>query len=83
MSDRYAELLTKGQAGPLMPEEVEELARLMNAPLLDPVTTPDFVSRRDFAPSDVAGRLEAIEWFARCGEPATFDLTMAVEQVNS
>jgi hypothetical protein len=85
MSDRFAELLAKAQAGALTPEEVEEMARLVNAPLLEPLENPrpGFASKRDFAPSDVPGRLGAIDWFASCGEPASFDLSMAVERAES
>jgi hypothetical protein len=82
---RFAELLEKGRAGQLSPEESEELARLLNAPILDPVINPPagFVSRHTFGPSDVAERVRAIDWFSHCGEPLDLDLTMEVEQVRS
>jgi hypothetical protein len=83
MNERFAELLAKGKAGRLTPTETEELARLLNAPVLDPLENPPsgFVSKRNFVPSDLAGRLRAIDWFSRCGEPLSCDLSMAVEQV--
>jgi hypothetical protein len=84
MSDRFAELLAKAQAGQLGPEETEELARLLNAPILGPPDAgPGFRSKHTFGPSDVAGRVRAIEWFARCGRPLSLDLTMPVERVGS
>jgi hypothetical protein len=85
MSDRFAELLAKAQAGGLSPAETEELARLFNAPVLDSLADPPpgFVSKHTFAPSDVAARVRAVDWFARCGESLALDLTMNVEQVGS
>jgi hypothetical protein len=84
MSDRVAELLSKGAAGQLAPKEVEELARLMNAPILGSPDNPPpgFVSKHAFAPSDVAGRARAANWFSRCGQPLALDLTMPVERVS-
>jgi hypothetical protein len=85
MSERFAELLAKAQAGRLTSAETEELARFLNAPLLDPLEDPPtgFVSRREFAPSDLPGRLRAVDWFSHCGEPLSGDLSMAVVQVSS
>lgn len=81
MSGRFAELLAKAQNGPLSRAEMEELARLLNAPVLDPLTDPPsgFVSKHSFSPSDITTRLRAINWFTHCGEPGQFDLTMEVE----
>jgi hypothetical protein len=62
--------------------ETEALVRMF----LDGVGDPgpgDFVSKHTFAASDVVGRVRTIRWFAHCGEPRDFDLTMAVEQVTS
>jgi len=85
MSDRFAELLAKGQAGQLSPAETEELARLLNAPVLDSLVNPPpgFVSKHAFASSDVAARVRGINWFSRCGKPLALDLTMKVERVGS
>lgn len=60
------------------------MARLLNATLLDSAGNPPagFVSKHAFALSDVAGRLRAIEWFGRCGQPASLDLSMPNEQVG-
>jgi len=40
MADRLAELLAKAKTGKLTPAETEELARLLNAPILDPLENP-------------------------------------------
>ena len=40
-----------------------------------------FVSKHQFAWSDVAARLRAVDWFSRCGEPVVCDVTMAIERV--
>jgi hypothetical protein len=85
MNERLAELLAKGQADRLTPAERQELAHLLNAPVLDPLENPPtgFISKHAFVPSDVAGRLRAINWFSRCGEPLSLDLSMEIEQVRS
>jgi hypothetical protein len=85
MSDRFEELLAKGRSGRLSPEETEELARLLNGPLLDPLDNPPagFASKHAFTTSDVAGRVRRADWFARLGEPLAVDLTMPVERVGS
>ena len=41
-----------------------------------------FVSKHRMTETDVVSRVKAIEWFAHCGEPAAFDLTMSVETVR-
>ena len=80
-----AELLAKGKASQLTPKERDELARLLNAPILEPLQTPlaAFVSKHRMAESDIVARIMAIDWFAKCGEPAEFDLTMTVERLKS
>jgi hypothetical protein len=85
MNERLAELLAKGQADRLTPAERQELAHLLNAPVLDPLENPPtgFISKHGFVPSDVASRLRAINWFSRCGEPLSLDLSMEIEQVRS
>src|SRR5512145_1620469 len=83
LSERFAELLAKGRAGQLSPEESEELAGLLNALILDPLENgrAGFKSKHSFAPSDVAGRLRAIDWFSRCGQPLALDLSMEIDRV--
>jgi hypothetical protein len=83
LTERFAELLAKGRAGQLTREESEELARRLNALILDPLDTgrPGFESKHAFAPSDVAGRLRAVDWFSQCGQPLALDLSMDVERV--
>ena len=85
MSERFEELLAKGRSGRLSPAETDELARLLNGPLLDPLENPpaEFVSKHAFMASDVAGRVRRIDWFARLGAPLAVDLTMSVERVGS
>jgi hypothetical protein len=83
VNERFAELMAKGQAGRLTPAEREEFARALNAPILDPLTNPPpgFVSKHPFTSSDIPGRLHEVNWFSRCGEPLSLDLSMPVEQV--
>lgn len=83
MSDRFESLLAKGRSGQLNPAETEELARLLNAPLLEPsnASLAGFTSKHTFIPSDVPGRVRRIDWFSRVGKPPAFNLTMPVLQV--
>jgi hypothetical protein len=85
MADRFAELLAKGKTGKLTPAETEELARFLNAPILDALENPStgFVSKHKMADTDVSARIKAVDWFSRCGEPDEFDVTMNVEGVKS
>jgi hypothetical protein len=85
MAGWFAKLLAKGKAGQLSPQERQELARLLNAPILGPLENAPagFISKHQMAESDVAARALAIDWFARCGEQRNFDLTMEVERVNN
>lgn len=55
MSERFAELMSKGQAGLLTLPEAEEFARLLTGPILDPLGNPPpaFVSGRHYAPSNI------------------------------
>jgi len=84
MADRFSELLAKGKDGSLTEPEREELVRFLNAPLLDPLTNPPagFVSKHTFSPGALTARLFAIDWFSRCGQPISLDLTMEVEQIG-
>jgi hypothetical protein len=82
MTSRFDELMAKAQSGLLNPAEVEELAALFNAPLFGQPPA-GFNSKHALTAGDVAGRLRAIDWFARCGGPLTLDLTMGVEAVGS
>jgi hypothetical protein len=84
VNERLAELMAKGQTGRLTAAETEELARLLTAPILDPLDNPPtgFISDRSFASSDIPGRLRSIDWFARCGEALSLTLSMPFVQVS-
>jgi hypothetical protein len=73
MGGRLDELLSKGRAGRLSKDETEELASLLNAPILDPLgqASAGFVSKHTFVKTDVASRIRAIKWFGHIGEPLT------------
>src|ERR1043165_4872432 len=85
MPDRFAELLAKNKTGKLTPAETEELARLMNAPILGALENQStgFVSKHKMAETAIEARIEAIDWFSKCGEPADFDVTMSVERMKT
>ena len=83
INERFAELMAKGQAGRLTPAEREELALLLNQPVLDPNQAPGFVSKHNFTQSDLPVKLSEVDWFSLCGEPLSWDLTMGIEQVGS
>jgi hypothetical protein len=55
----------------------------LNAGMIQAVTNPPqgFVSKLSFGETDLASRLRAIRWFACCGLPLDFDLTMTTERV--
>lgn len=44
---------------------------------------PGFKSKFKFEQTDLKPRIEAIEWFSHCGEPANVDLTMEICQVQN
>ena len=72
MPDRFSELLHTAQRGRLTPEESEELATMLNAPVMPPAGhAVGFVSKHTFEPSDLPARIAAIRWFSKCGEPLT------------
>ncbi len=56
----------------------------LNAGMIEAVTNPPpgFLSKHRFVETDVAARVNSINWFARCGEPLALDLTMETEQVG-
>jgi hypothetical protein len=85
MNDRFQELLAKGQLGRLSPAESEELAGMLNAPILSQPShvVPGFVSKHAFTANDIVGRVRAIDWFAHLGKPLSLDLTMPVVRVGS
>src|SRR5262245_61397480 len=83
MPDRLAELFAIAQRGRLTPEESEELATMLHAPLMASTEQPGFVSKYAFEPSDLPARIKGIQWFSRCGEPLALDLTMEIESVCS
>jgi hypothetical protein len=83
MSNRLSELLDIAQRGELAPEESEELARILNAPVMSPAGQgAEFFSKRSFKPSDLPARIEAVHWFSKCGEPLALDLTMEAENAG-
>src|SRR5438552_3791631 len=57
----------------------------LNAGMIEAVTNPPpgFVSRLKFINTDVAGRVEAIDWFTHCGESFSLGLSMETQQVKS
>src|SRR5262245_16661410 len=76
MRDRLSELLDLAQRERLTPEDSEELARMLNAPVMAPMhAAAGFVSK----PTDLPRRIKAICWFSRCGEPLALDLSMQIE----
>jgi hypothetical protein len=81
MRSRLDELLARKKRSAA---EQEELASLLNAPVLGPFegVPRAFASKHQFAPTDVAARVAAIDWFAHAGRPASLDLTMETEQVK-
>jgi len=83
VNKRFAQLMAKGQNGRLTLAETEELAQLLNAPIIEPLGNPPpgSGSDRSFARSDISGRLRAIDWFSRCGESLSFSLSMPIVQV--
>jgi hypothetical protein len=85
MPDRFSELLDSAQRGLLTPEESEQLASTLNAPVMPPAghKVAGFVSKHTFESSDLPVRIEAIRWFSKCGEPLALDLTMEVESARS
>ena len=71
-----------GRSG-LSAEEARALLKESNDALFGPGPEP-FVSRKKFAPSDMAERVRSIAWFSRVGEPDdAFDVSMPVERVKS
>lgn len=82
MDARFAELLQKAKEEHLTSVEKNELARLLNAPLLERPLI-DFVSKHSMKPSDVEVRINNIKWFDHCAEPVRLDLTMSIERVSS
>ncbi len=56
----------------------------LNAGMIEAVTNPPpgFLSKHRFVETDVAARVNSINWFARGGERLAPDLTMETEQVG-
>src|SRR5262245_48543601 len=74
-----SELQEMAQRGRPTPEESEDLATMLNAPVMPPAGhAVGFVSKHTFEPSDLPARIAAIRWFSKCREPLTLDLTMEV-----
>jgi hypothetical protein len=57
----------------------------LNAGMIQAVTNPPpgFVSKHSFVETDIPARIGSIEWFARCGQPISLDLSMDVVQIAS
>ena len=57
----------------------------LNSGMIEAVTNPPqgFVSKHDFVETDVASRVNSINWFAHCGESLSLDLSMDVQPVTS
>ena len=55
----------------------------LNSGMIQAMTNPaqGFVSNLSFSETDLASRVRAIQWFARCGQPFDLDLTMTSERV--
>jgi hypothetical protein len=85
MPDLFSQLLDKAQRGQLTREESEELAKMLNAPILPPSgrLPPGFVSKHTFEASDLPTRIKTIRWFSKCGESLALDLTMETDRVRS
>jgi hypothetical protein len=56
----------------------------LNAGMIEAVTNPQpgFVSKHRFVETDMATRVNSINWFAHCGEPLSLDLSMETKQVR-
>ncbi len=56
----------------------------LNAAIIPAKENPPkgFASKRSFSETDLASRLRAIRWFARCGKPFDLDLTMNTDRVK-
>ena len=53
------------------------MLRALNSP------PPGYVSRREFVPTDVEGRIRGIPWLSRCGKEASWNLSVPVRRVAS
>jgi hypothetical protein len=86
MFSRLLNLLRHGSKRPLSKDEISEIAREINRPILEPLqkpSPPGFTSSQRFIPADVATRVGQISWFFNCGNPLAVDLTMAIQRVDS
>ena len=56
----------------------------LNAGMIEAVTNPPvgFISKHKFVETDIAGRVQAIDWFAHCGDSLSLDLSMQTQQVK-
>jgi hypothetical protein len=56
----------------------------LTAGMIEAVTNPPpgFVSKHRFVETDIAAKINSINWFAHCGERLALDLTMEMEQVR-
>lgn len=72
----------QGKTNRLSKKEAESLVRQSHEAVFGP-GPGDFVSKLTFAPGDAVAKVCAIQWFAHCGEPRDFDLTMPIERVKT
>lgn len=82
MNARFAKLLQKAERKHLTSAEKDELAGLLNAPLLESPPI-EFVSKHIINPSELEARISNISWFDHCSGPAQLDLTMGIERASS
>jgi len=56
----------------------------LNAGMIEAVTNPPpgFLSKHMLIETDIASKIRSIDWFARCGETISLDLSMETEQVT-
>ena len=68
----------------LSDSEIEQIARELNAPILDAIQNPPegFRSKLSFDETNLQERIAAINWFPNCGSPLDIELTMPVKSVD-
>jgi hypothetical protein len=75
--------MNQGQDG--LWAEIGGLPVDLNAGMIEAVTNPPlgFVSKHSFVETDIASRIESIDWFSNCGEPISLDISMEMELVTN
>lgn len=83
--NRFATLLEKGKEGSFTVAEFNEMAHLLNSPILGShnSSADPFKSELSFRQSNILERLRAIDWFAHCGQPLSIALSMPFISVSS